>query len=62
MRVRARQAMAALCNIIAKGDGIRTLVKTGGIESIVLAMRLHLPSSGPRPSSSAPRLSSQTSS
>ena len=35
------EAMGALCSIIAKGEGIRTLVKTGGVDSIVLAMRLH---------------------
>ena len=34
------EAMIALCAIIAKGEGIRTLVKTGGVESIVLAMTL----------------------
>ena len=36
------EAMVALCHIIAKGDGIRTIVRTGGLESIVLGMRLHL--------------------
>ena len=36
------EAMTALCTIVAKGDGIKTLVKTGGVESIVLAMRLHV--------------------
>ena len=38
------EAMVALCHLIAKGNGIRTLVKTGGVDSIVLAMRLHVKS------------------
>jgi hypothetical protein len=38
------EAMVALCNIVAKGNGIRTLVRTGGLDSIILAMRIHIES------------------
>ena len=36
------EAMIALCAIIDRGDAIRTLVRTGGLDCIVFAMTLHL--------------------
>ena len=36
------ESLIALTNIIAKGSGIRTLVRTGGLDTIVLAMNVHL--------------------
>ena len=36
------ESLIALTNIIAKGAGIRTLVRTGGLDTIVLAMTVHI--------------------
>ena len=38
------EALIALCHIIAKGVGVRTLVRTGGLEHVVMAMKMHIPS------------------
>ena len=36
------ESLVALSHIIAKGAGIRTLVRTGGLDTIVLAMGIHV--------------------